>query len=103
MQDDLNTLYSTYVNNVKNDLPINESNASINNTTRNNDSYMYSPIEYSQSREEQEENKTTKMDITKVLQKCAEISKTGLAENYKKILLDLHDIQKKIQSILLSK
>jgi hypothetical protein len=88
MLDDTKSIYNLY-----------ESNAAINNTTRNSDSYQYSAQEYSVSRNEQEEM-SIKRKIVADLSNCVEHSKTGSKENYYKILHILQSIQKDIGSIL---
>ena len=77
-----------------------ESNAGINNTTRNTDSYTYLPTEYSVSREEQQENRTS---VVQMLQKCVELGKVGRKDTYAQLLFVLRQIDNKITKILLTK
>ncbi len=91
MLDDTKSIYNLY-----------ESNAGINNTTRNTDSYQYSAQEYGVSRNEQEEI-GIKRKIVVDLSNCTEQSKIGLKENYYKILHMLQNIQKDINSVLNNK
>lgn len=92
MNDEIKSIYNLY-----------ESNAGINHTTRHRDSYSYSPMEYSLSREESEESNGIKKQITEKLIKCAEYSKTGNKEAYSKIIFDLQGILRQLHKVVLAK
>jgi hypothetical protein len=83
MHNEVKTLYSLY-----------KESASINNTTRNTDSYLYSPQEYSSSRSEQEEQKNI---IKQKLEYCSKLSSSGQKEDYRKIFFTLREVDKILQ------
>ena len=87
MHNEVKTLYTIY-----------KEKASINNTTRNNDSYLYSPQEYSTSRNEQEEQKNI---IKQKLEYCSALSSSGKKEDYRKIFFTLKEIEKLLQNRIL--
>jgi hypothetical protein len=88
MKDDNKTIFSIY-----------ESTASINNTTRHNTSYSFSPQEYSVSRQEQEEH-SAKQKIIADLEYCLANSKVGAKENYMKIIPTIKNIQIELVKLL---
>lgn len=75
--------------------------AAANNTTRGNIKLGYSPVDYAHVRQEQEEaSDSVKQSIVKDLLYCAEKSKVGSDEEYKKIVFTLKKTLKNIQDIL---
>jgi hypothetical protein len=88
MIDENKAIYSIY-----------ESTASINNTTRHNSSYNFSPTEYSIARQEQEEN-NIKQKIVSDLEYCLANSKVGKKENYFKIISAFKKIQEELNALL---
>jgi hypothetical protein len=88
------------LNDAKSIFNLYESSAAINNTTTHNTSYMYSPKEYPQSREENQESKSLKENIIKKLKHCITNCETGHKENYAKLIFDLQDIQSMVKDVL---
>jgi|694.fasta_scaffold120347_6 hypothetical protein len=89
MQNDAKSIFNLY-----------ESRAAINHTTTDNISYMYSPKEYPQSREENQENRSLKENIIKKLKHCIANCETGHRENYAKLIFDLQDTQNMVKNLL---
>lgn len=76
------------------------SSPNANNTTRGNIALRFTPAEYSQARQEQEELDGTKKQVLKDLQYCVEKCRTGNNEDYPKVLLTLTKTIRDIQEIL---
>lgn len=77
-----------------------ESSASINDTTRHNDSYLYlTSQDYNIHREDQEEI-SQKRKIVSDLEYCLRESKIAKKENFQKILFTIRSIQKDVEQML---
>jgi len=78
-----------------------ESKLGINNTTRNTDSYTFTPAEYSKVYNQAEEtHKSLKTIIAKKLMDCSNRSTVGRKEDYAVILHTLNSVIKDINEIL---
>jgi len=78
-----------------------ESKLNINDTTRHTDSYTYSPAEYSQVYNQDEQTlKADKANIAKKLMECANRSTVGRKEDYAVILHTLRSVVEDINKIL---
>lgn len=75
---------------------INETyNTSINNTTRNSDSYAYAPKEYSTIRNEDEES-NLKRNIALELNNMTKRASRGLKEDYLYIITNMDKLHKEL-------
>lgn len=70
--------------------------ASINNTTRNTDSYEYAPREYSSIRSEQDEETVMKRRIALELNNMTKRASRGLKEDYYYILTNIKKLEREI-------
>ena len=77
MKDSSKSIYNVYLE-----------NTILNNTTNNNDSYLYSPREYVAVKNEYEEG-NSKLKINQLFKSCFDLSKSGSKEDYKKIMLNM--------------
>ena len=78
-----------------------ESKLNIDHTTRHTDSYAYSPAEYSQVYNQDEQTfKAEKVNIAKKLMDCANRSSVGRKEDYAVILHTLQSVINDINKIL---
>jgi len=80
-----------------------ESSANANHTTRSADAYTYSPVDYSYSREESEEDSGLNKKITQTLKNCLHYCQAGNKEGYAKLLFDIKKIENIVQSLILKK
>lgn len=89
MKDQIKSIYKVYLE-----------SAAINNTTRNTDSFLFAPRNYTEVKDEFEETFDS-TSISEKLKQCYDASKKGTKEEYKKIFLDLTKIIKTIESQIL--
>ena len=72
----------------------------INNTERNEDSYLYAPKDYATVRAENEESRVLQRDIARELHDLAKRSSRGLKEDYIFIASSLKNIQDNVTKLI---
>jgi len=75
-------------------------NLGINNTERNEDSYMYAPKDYSEVRAEGEEAIVMQKDVARELNDLAKRSSRGLKEDYIYIASSLKSVLDKVTKLI---
>lgn len=72
----------------------------INNTERNEDSYLYAPKDYAQVRAENEETTVLQRDVARELSDLSKRASRGLKEDYAYIAMSLRSILEKTTKLI---
>lgn len=72
----------------------------INNTERNEDSYLYAPKDYATVRTENEEAVVLQRHVARELNDLAKRSSRGLKEDYAYIAINLKSVMEKVSKLL---